>query len=115
LITALCESGYCETAKPFYKAADFDIYFIQHGWKQISLETLKQKAIAHESMDVVFQKSGVTASRPGHVIVFVDYHSNNGQYLVAEGSLGTETNAVEEVSEKFLSSWNGGFTVFIRQ
>jgi hypothetical protein len=115
LITALCEAGYCRRSKPFYKAADFDQYFIAEHWDTIDLESLRIKAIAHQPMDVVFQKHGVDSSQPGHVMILVGYNSETQQFVVAEGSLGTVTNEVQEVDDRFLTDWNGGFRIFIRQ
>jgi hypothetical protein len=115
LITALCEAGFCKEAKPFYIAADFDQYFIAQGWKQIDLEALRTKAQNKETMDVVFQKPGVTKSKPGHVLILDHYNAQDHRFVVAEGSLGTVTNEVKEVSDDFLLSWNGGFKIFVRQ
>lgn len=115
LITALCEAQYCEKAKPFYKAADFDLYFLRTGWIEMTLKELKALFRAKARFDAVFQKSGVTSSRPGHVMVAVGLDPESGQVTVAEGSLGTVTHHIETVTDRYLESWNGGFHIFVHR
>ncbi|MBC7691781.1 MAG: hypothetical protein H7222_08420 [Methylotenera sp.] len=115
LITALCEAGYCETEKPFYLAAEFDLYFIQQGWKQVSLSGLKRLFIEHAKFDAVFQKPGPAKGRSGHVMVAAGYDSATDQIIIAQGNLGVATNEIEKVGDDFLLNWDGGFTVFVKQ
>jgi hypothetical protein len=115
LISALCESEYCRKSKPFYKAAAFDLYFLQSGWKAVSLSELKELFRAKKKFDAVFQKPGITASRPGHVMVAVGLDGESGQIEVAEGSLGTISHQVETITDRYIESWNGGFRIFVNQ
>lgn len=120
LITALCESGYCEVSKPFFRAGEFDIYLMAVGFKKSTLaelkEMLRQRVAGIENLqfDVVLQKQNPISDRPGHVMVPVGIDEDTNQVVVAQGSLNKVTNEIRKVSDGFINNWQGGFTVFIR-
>jgi len=114
LITALCESGYCERSKPFYVAAEFDSYFFKEGWRLVKLEELKKLFKDRVAFDSAVQKDNPVAGRPGHVMVPLGLDAA-GDVVVAQGNLGTVTNEIKRVSDAYLTSWQGGFNIFVKQ
>lgn len=115
LISALCESGYCQKAKPLYRAAAFDLYFLQSGWREATLAELKELFRRKARFDAVLQKPGVTAARPGHVMVAVGLDPESRQITIAEGSLGTISHHLETVTDRYIETWNGGFRIFVNR
>lgn len=114
LITALCESGYCKTSKPFYIAAEFDTYFFKNGWRLVTLAELKKLFREKAVFDSAFQKDNPVAGRPGHVMVPLGLNAD-GQVVIAQGNLGTATNEIKVASDTYLTQWQGGFNVFVKQ
>lgn len=114
LITALCESGYCRDSKPFYRAADFDLYFQKTGWRKVTLDELRARAGNREAMDVVFQKGGRFPGAPGHVMIYTGYDLELGLIRIAQGELRRISHERIEVPEEELNSWDGDYTIFAR-
>lgn len=113
LITALCKSGYCEREKPFYLAAQFDDYFFREGWRLVKLEELKKLFKERQVFDSVLQKDNPVAGRPGHVVVPIGLDAN-GDVVIAQGNLGTVTNEIKRVSDSYVTGWQGGFNIFVK-
>lgn len=109
LITALCESGYCKTAKPFYRAADFDNYFFEKGWILITPDEMRKHLQDGTKVDMVLQRDAPLGSCCGHVAVPVGLNSA-GVLQVAQGNHMQEWNEIIEYGNRYLST----FRIFAR-
>lgn len=115
LITALCEAGYCKTSKPFYRAAEFDLYLMATGFKTVTLTELKALFVNKVKFDAVLQKDNPVEGRPGHVMVATGYDATKDRITIAQGRLGEATHELKTVTDSFIESWQGGFTIFVRK
>lgn len=114
LITALCEAGYCEKSKPMYVASHFDSYFRATGWTRTSYQVLKERFTNHQDQDAVFQRKARSPYRYGHVMIPIGYDPSTDKFVVAEASLGTATNKVEELKTEYLETAEGGFRIYLK-
>lgn len=115
LITSLCEAGYCKKSKPFYKAADFDLYLLGAGFEKITLTEAKELLKTTQKFDLVFQKKSPNPGRSGHVMVGIGYDAATNKIRVAQGNYGVTTNEIKLVSDSFITKWQGGFNIFVRR
>lgn len=109
LITSLCKSGYCEEAKPFFKAASFDGYFRSNGWKEAKISSIKNWLIDDRDFDVVFQRDG--RGGRGHVMIPIDVTAD-GKIRFAQGNHGQATNEIVSFTPQSVASQ--GYRAFVK-
>ncbi|MBC7397883.1 MAG: hypothetical protein H7333_10615, partial [Bdellovibrionales bacterium] len=105
LITSLCESGYCKNDKPFYRAADFDTYFRETGWAEVTLGEAKKFLQNNSEIDLVAQRGSSTPSGMGHVAVPFRVGSQN-DLIVAQGNYHESSHEVENWDDRFAQSFH---------
>jgi hypothetical protein len=105
VITALCESGYCKSDKPFYKAADFGTYFQDTGWAEITLAEAKVYLKNKSQLDMVAQRGPLSGETMGHIAVPYEVNADE-ELVVAQGNYDESTHEMQHWGDSFASPFH---------